>query len=201
MYFPFDKELDFLQANRLTPDELTLLMCLLIFQDDGTGKYLKQFLSILHDRNIKVRDLLIRLQNVGIINKYNIPKEGEPFNPNEIPINKIFLKNFYKNSNELGEELFNTYPQFGVIEGAAIPLRGVATKFNSLEEAFFSYGKAIKWNPEKHNEIIQLVKWGGDHNLICKSLAKFIIDRSWEDLKSLKNEDKVNINYDAMRLL
>ena len=201
MYFPFNKELDFLQANRLTPNELMLLTSILVFQDDAKGKYLKQFLTIMHDRNIDVREMLQRLQNIGIINKYNIPKPGEPFNPVEIPINKIFLKNFYKSSNEMGEELFNTYPQFGTINGEAVALRGVATKFDSLEDAYFAYGKAIKWNPEKHNEIIQLVKWAGDHNLICKSLSKFIIDRSWEDIKSLKNGDKVNINFDAMRLL
>ncbi len=88
-----------------------------------------------------------------------------------------------------------------MIDGSAVALRGVATKFNSMEEAYFAYGKAIKWDPNTHKEIIELVKWAGDHNLICKSLAKFIIDKSWEDLKSLKNGDKVNINYDSMRLL
>ncbi len=94
MYFPFDKELDFLQAYRLTSDELMLLTCLLVYQNDGTGKYLKQYLSILHDRNINARDILKRLQKVGIINKYDIPEPGEPFEPGEIPINKVFLKNF-----------------------------------------------------------------------------------------------------------
>ena len=155
----------------------------------------------MHDRNINARDILKRLQKVGIINKYDIPEPGEPFEPGEIPINKVFLKNFYKSSFELGEELYNTYPQWGVIDGSAVALRGVATKFNSMEEAYFAYGKAIKWDPNTHKEIIELVKWAGDHNLICKSLAKFIIDKSWEDLKSLKNGDKVNINYDSMRLL
>ena len=75
--------------------------------------------------------------------------------------------------------------------------------YSSSYENAYSIANYMEYNgdPNTHKEIIELVKWAGDHNLICKSLAKFIIDKSWEDLKSLKNGDKVNINYDSMRLL
>ena len=72
----------------------------------------------------------------------------------------------YKCSFELGKELFEEYPQFKTINGSLVSLRGISKHFNSLEEAYFKYGKYIKWSPENHIEIIELVKWGKEHNII-----------------------------------
>ena len=44
--------------------------------------------------------------------------------------------------------------------------------FDSLEEAYFRYGKSIKWNEERHNQIIELVRWAKDNNIIPHPMMK-----------------------------
>ena len=57
-----------------------------------------------------IRLHLIYLQNIGIILKrYKIPNKGEKLDIYDIPINKNFIKDFYKSSFEMGKELFETY--------------------------------------------------------------------------------------------
>ena len=82
-----------------------------------------------------------------------------------------------------------------------MPLRSVARKFDSLEDCYFHYGRAIRWKEETHNHIIELVKWAKDNNIINQSLANFVINNAWIDLEALKNGDKANINYDTVKLL
>ena len=173
---------------------------LLILQEDGEEDLFKSYIEALHECNISIQNMIISLQNKGIILKsYKCPKAGNSFDPYSIPFNKAFIKMIFKSSFELGKELFEEYPQFGNINGSLIPLRTIAKKFDSLEDAYFKYGKSIRWNVEIHNQIIELVKWAKDNNIINCSLASFIVNQGWNDLKALK--DGANINYDTVKLL
>lgn len=175
---------------------------LLILQDEDSEELFKTYIEILYECGIRFRDVLLSLQEKGIILKsYKIPNEGEPFDPYSIPFNKAFIKILYKCSFELGKELFDEYPQFGSIQGNVVGLRSVSKKFDSLEDAYFKYGRSIGWNPDKHNHIIELIKWAKEHNIINYTLASFIIDQRWLELESLKNGDIANIDYDSMKLL
>lgn len=197
-----EEEISILDKYGVTPNELLILRVLLLFQDDQEEELLQRLLITLKRINIQLRDVLIELQKKEIILKsYKIPKQGEEFDPLTIPINKNFLKNLYKCSFELGKELFEVYPQFGTINGTIVPLRGVSKKFDSLEQAYFKYGKSIGFNPEKHNHIIELVQWAKDNNILSCSLASFIVNNGWHDLEALKNGDVANINYDAVKML
>lgn len=152
---------------------------------------------------INLRDILVSLQEKGVILKsYQIPKAGEIFDPHAISINKNFIKSLYKSSFEIGKELFDSYPQFGNINGNVIPLRTVAKKFDSLEQAYFKYGKAIGFDPDRHRVIIELVTWAKENNILNCSLASFIINEGWHDLQALRDgKDAANINYDAVKML
>lgn len=69
--------------------------------------------------NLPLREVLEQLQKKEVILKsYKIPKSGEKFDPYAIPINKNFIKALYKSSFEMGKELFDSYPQFGNINGS-----------------------------------------------------------------------------------
>lgn len=197
-----EEEIALYSKYRITPNELTLIRTLLLLQDEENEELFKSYIEALYNCGIKLREILICLQEKGIILKsFKIPKEGSPFDPYSIPFNQAFIKNLYKCSFEMGKELFETYPQFGMINGTTVPLRGVSKKFDSLEEAYFRYGKSIGWNSEKHSHIIELVNWAKEHNIINCSLASFIVNHGWLDLEALKNGDNSNINFDTIKLL
>lgn len=198
-----EEEVCLLDKYGLTPNELLVIRILLILQDDGDEQLFQKLMVTLKHINLPLREVLEQLQKKEIILKsYKIPKSGEKFDPYAIPINKNFIKALYKSSFEMGKELFDSYPQFGNINGNLIPLRGISKKFDSLEQAYFKYGKSIGFNPEKHRTIIELVNWARENNILNCSLASFIINEGWHDLNALKNNgDIANINYDAVRIL
>lgn len=196
-----EEEIILLDKYNITPAELFVIRILLIFQDENNEELLHNLISTLKRVGIQFREVLLHLQEKGVILKsYQIPKEGQAFDPYLIPINKNFIKNLYKCSFELGKELFEQYPQFGVINGNQFPLRTVAKHFDSLEQCYFKYGKAINWDPERHNKVIELVNWGKDNNILNMSLSSFIINNSWLDLEAMK-EGNNGINYNTIKLL
>ena len=79
-----------------------------------------------------------------------------------------FVKDFYKCSFELGKELFEIYPMFGIINGETVGIRSVSKKFDSLEDFYRFYGKSIRWNPDKHKEILELVEWAKENNILLQ---------------------------------
>ena len=174
---------------------------LLILQDDDDEDLFARYLQTLVDGGFKIRDVILCLQEKEVILKsYKIPKEGEEFDPYSIPLNKNFVKTLCKCSFEMGKELFEEYPQFGSVQGSVVGLRSISKKFDSLENAYFRYGKSIGWNPERHSHIIELVKWAKEHNIINYTLASFIIDQRWLELKALRDGDG-NINYESVKML
>ncbi len=195
-------EISILSKYKITSNELMFIRTLLMLQEEENEDIFQKYIESLHECDINIRDVILSLQEKGIILKsYHCPKSGESFDPYEIPFNKNFIKNLYKSSFEMGKELFEEYPQFGNIQGSIVPLRSVARKFDSLEDCYFRYGRSIRWNQETHNHIIKLVKWGKENNIINQTLANFVINQAWIDLEALKNGDTTNINYDTVKLL
>lgn len=197
-----EDEIALLSQYKLTCDELMFIRVTLIFQEDGDEKLFRDYYSAIKNTNISIRDLIVSLIDKSVILKsYKIPPPGNVLNPMEIPFNKNFLKKLYRSSFEMGKELFEAYPQFTTLSNnALVTLRGVSKHFNSLEEAYFRYAKSIKFNNDIHKEIIELVNWGKENNLICQSLSSFIINNNWNDLKALKDGDK-GYNYDSIKML
>ncbi len=197
-----ESEIVILNKYKLSPNELFILRLILIYINEGDGSLLKKYLEIPVENREGLGKSLIKLQEKGIILKsYNIPESGKTIDFSEIPFNKNFLKGLYRESYEIGKELFEHYPQFATIGSNVVPIRGVSKKFDSLEDAYFAYGKAIKWSPDTHRQIIELIDWARDKNIINTTLCNFIIDRKWIDLEAMKNGNTVNINYDAIKMI
>ena len=185
----------------LTPNELMFIKTLFIFQEEDDSDLFGKYIKVLKNCGINLRDVIVSLQDKGIILKsYQIKSSGSEFNPLEIPFNKNFIKNLYKCSFEMGKELFEEYPQFGYVNNNVVGLRAVSRKFDSLEQAYFKYCKNINWDKEKHNRIIEVIRWSKEHNIINYTLASFIIDQRYLELESLYNGDS-GINYDNVKLL
>ena len=195
-----EEEVSILDKYRLVPTELFLIRALLILQDDGNEDLFLRYIKTLKQAGINLRNILITLQEKEILLKScKIVKEGEEFDPYSLQLNKNFIKNLYKCSFTLGKELFEEYPAFAVINNSYISLRGVSKHFNSLEDAYIKYGKSIKWNPEIHQEIIELVKWAKENNMLNMSLGSFIVNNGWHDLKAIMNGDAGNINFNSIK--
>lgn len=201
--FNIDDELVLIEKYEITPTEMFVARLILLAQEsDEEQQYLAKFLSIPENVRGDFRDILLSLQNKGIILKScNIPKKGETLDIYELEFNKNFLKNFYRASGDMGEELFEHYPQFANINGNMVGIRNVSKKFVDLEDAWRKYGKIIKWNPDIHNEIINLLDWAVENGIdINKSLANFICDHSWLDLKTLR-DGGAGFNTNTVKML
>ena len=197
-----EEEINILDKYKLTCNELMFIRTLLLLQNEKNEDMFQRYIESLRDNGIRLREIISTLQSKGIILKsFPILDDGQPFDPYEIPLNKNFVKNLYRSSFEMGKELFDIYPQSTMINGSTVFLRTVARHFDSLEECYFKYGRAIRWNEERHKEIIELVIWGKENNLICQSLSSFVINNAWLDLKSIKDGDSGNINFDTIKVI
>lgn len=192
-----ENELTLLEKYKLTPTELFAIKLVLLAKEEGEYEWLQRFVQI-----VKLRDVLVELQNKGIILKsWKIPKEGQKLEIEEIPFNQNFQKQYFRASFEMGEELFNTYPQFLTVQGIVFNARRISKKFDSLEDAFSKYAKSIKNDPIIHKNIIELIKWGIENNYNFTTLDDFICDRSWIALQTFKNGDGININTEAIKMI
>lgn len=192
-----EEELALIEKYQISPNELFLIRILILATQEETEAYVWRFLSVPEEMRGSVRALLVSLQNKGIIRKsYKIPEAGQRFYPSEVKFNQNFLKTFYKSSFDIGEELFEAYPKYTYINGIRTPIRNVANKFNTLEDFFKAYGKAIKYDEKTHKHIIELIEWAKNDpegsNYLCMSLANFVIERKWEDLEDLRDGNTIN---------
>ena len=172
-------------AYNLTFDEFFLIyMTLLARDEENHEEYINKWFS--NGGKDRLRDLFNSLKNKGIIHKDYNP---DVYNPNNVEFNKNFLKGWYKQSGEMGQELFNEYPPFLSINGRLMSLRNIAKKFYSLDDFYFYYSSTIGHNPDKHKEIMELVKWGKENDLIRVGILEFIASHKWDELKYLKENN------------
>lgn len=202
--YSIDDDIAFQEKYQITPTELFVLKIILLLQEDTQDEeYLKRFLQI-SDNKECFRDTLQSLQNKGLILKsYKIPNKGEQFNPYDIAINKVLIKNMHKASFDLGQELMEVYPRYGTINGGMVPLHGVSKRFGSREDFYRFYSKIINWNPETHNKIIELIKWEQANNIgfLNMTVLSFVIDHRWEALQDIKDGKLSNVTFNTIESL
>lgn len=197
-----EQQLIFCEKYSINPNELLLLEILLIAQEGEEPEIVNSYFSSRMCARGNTRELLTGLRDAGVIIKtYKIPEKGSTFNPLDVPINKNLVKDFYKCSFDLGKELFDNYPMFGIINGEPVGIRSISKKFDSLEDFFRYYGKTIRWKPETHEHIMELIEWAKERNLLVNTLANFIIDHKWKELEALRNGEIANIDFNAVKQL
>ena len=93
-----------------------------------------------------------------------------------------------------------TYPHNGLINGVEVPLNNWAKKFSTEEEFYYAYGKSIGWKQDKHNEVLELIRWAKDNNcnLLNMNIADFMISKIWQNIAELKNGDGT-MRFDTIR--
>lgn len=173
---------------------LVLMEMILLAQDNEDLEIVKQYFS--SQQNLST--VLVALQNAGIILKsYKLPKAGEKLDVLSIPLNKNVTKDFYRCSFEMGVELYEAYPMSTIVKDQEYKLRRISKKFNTLEDAYTAYGKAIHWKPEVHKHVLELIESGKKTNYAFTTLGDFIVDNDWLNMETLAT-DNVQSN---MRML
>ena len=195
--FNIENELAILEKYNLTPTELFTIKVILLAKEEGEYEWLQRFAQI-----VKLRNILVNLQEKGIILKsWKLPKEGTQLIVENIQINQNFQKQFFRASFEMGEELFESYPQSTIVNGSLYNLKRVSKHFDSLEQAFLKYSKYIRNNPETHQHIIELIRWGIDNGYNFSTLDSFIIDNSWLAIEAMKEGNGINVNTEAIKMI
>lgn len=185
--FSIKRELDFMIKYQLSGDEL-LVLKLIFYAQNGHVELLKQVIDN-NTLSTSIRELLISLKNKNIfIQDSYIPDTNEVLNIHALIFNKLVLKSLYQHTQDLGVELFNAYPAYTFINGKSYSLRNIAKSFKSFEDYCWEYGKTIKFNLEKHQEILNLLEYGKENNLINSGISDFVISRQWETIKILKED-------------
>lgn len=169
----------------LTAEELLFLWLVFVANgNEGHPELFKQWYDN-GGRSI-LRQIFESLKEKGVIRKDYNP---EKFSPETIEFNKIFLKGWYKHSTILGQELMSIYPSFVHINGMRYPLKDVTKNgCSTLDEFFFNYSKQIGHNPDKHKEIIELVKWGIANNYPFGNLSSFVASHLWDSIKEMRDD-------------
>jgi hypothetical protein len=197
----FKDELCFLDMYSITPNEYFFLKAALLYHKDTA--VLKRYLEIGKRLGIDFREMLVSLQDKGLILKsYKIPLPGERFTIEEIQFNQNLMKKLSRATNDMAMELYDMYPTFAEIQGVMMPIRTVSKKFDSIEEWCRFYGKTINYNEEKHREILDLIQWAKDNcpQILNCSLCSFTIDHRWDALKEAR-DGSGGINYNTVRML
>lgn len=198
-----DEEIAILEKYQMSPEELFIVRLIILAKEEDTNCYMLRFLRIPEDMRGDVHQILISLQNKGIITKsYKVPNKGEAFYPEDVTFNQLFIKTIYKASFDIGRELMEKYPPFTDIRGSLVPLKNISKKFDSLEDFYKFYGKTIKYNPEKHKEIMELLDWAVKNtNYLNFGILEFVISHKWEEIKLIKEGNISNMNFDAVTAL
>lgn len=180
---------------------MLLFIKMVFLAQEGHSEYLNKYFTQM-TLDGAPRDTLVSLQNKGIINQsYKIPEKGSNLNPLDIEFNKTFIKSYLQHSHDMGMELFMIYPSSIVIKQRTYSLRNIAKHYKSLEDFAFSYGKTIKFDINKHNQVLELLEWGKNNNLITCGIVEFVVSQKWIELQEWKESGNVIGEIDNIALL
>lgn len=189
----FDREIDLMIKYQVYAEEL-LFIKLVFLAQEGHAEYLSKYFSQMPLKGAP-RDTMLSLQEKGVINKsYKVPEKGQTFNPLDIEFNKNFMKSYLQHSYDMGMELFMKYPNFIIINSKQFSLKNIAKVFKSIDDFAFAYGKAIQFNIDKHNEILELLDWAKEVNILNYGIVEFITSLKWNEIKELKDSGLTTFN-------
>lgn len=193
-----EREIELMTKTGLTAEELFVAR-LILYAQDNHPEYISQFFSQNGKTIDSLRDILVSLQSKGIINKsYKVPSSGNVFKPNDVDFNKNAIKEFYHFSQDLGMELFENYPAFITINDRQYSLRNITKLYKSFDEMCFAYAKEIKFSLDKHKEVMELLQYAKDNNLIKSGICDFIASHQWLTIQELQDGNYGTFNTNTL---
>lgn len=183
-----DTILNIMSKWSLTGDELLLIYLTFISQtENGNPQEHRVYFERWYNSGggFILRELFESLKSKGIIKKNYNPSE---YDPDEIEFNQNFIKQYFKLTGELGMELWEAYPNDLWLNGKFVSLKNIGKHFKDRDQVYFKYASSIGHSISKHKEILEILDWAKQNNLIHISLVEFILSHKWEEFKELKNK-------------
>ena len=155
------KMIEMSNAYNISTEEFIVLYMIFLSQideNDGLGRKELLQLYMQNDNNAETLEKTIQsLKDKNIIKKdFNYVK-GKT-NPSNIPLRQNVINQLFKHSGELGEELWDAYPDYTISDGRRYSWKNIGKRFNSMEDFYYFYGKQINFNPEMHKEVLDILK-------------------------------------------
>lgn len=195
--FSIEREIQFMNKYRLTPDEFFLMKVIFLAQEDH-DEYLSMYFTQNQLTN-DIRDVLLSLQKKGVINNtFKVPPKGMEFNPQDVEFNKKVVDQIYQHSQDFGIELFNAYPAYTSINGRMFSLRNITKNFKSFDDFAYTYGKSIKFNEQEHKRILELLEWAKENNHVTSGICDFVISQQWRTYELLRDGDFGTFNTNEL---
>ena len=178
--------LNIMSKWQLTADEVLLIYLTFIAQtENGNPEENRSYFVKWYNNGGKerLRSLFESLKLKGIIKKNYNPVS---YDPDEIEFNQNFIKQYFKLTGELGQELMDHYPSTLYINGKTVSLKNISKRFKDLQDFYFWYSSTIGHSINKHREILEILEWAKMNDLIHIPVIEFIASHKWDEFKELK---------------
>lgn len=190
-----ESDIKIMSQYQITAEE-NLFIKLLFYVQEHERESFDIFLNECKHDNIS--GIIQNLVDKNILLKSSLPKNNI-IKIENIEFNKNFLKGYMKYSYDMGMELFMAYPTTLFINGVSYSAKNIAKKFDSLEQFAFTYARSIGFNEEKHREVMSILEWAKENDLLHFGICEFIISQKWIEYKELK--EKGGGTFDTTELL
>ena len=96
-------------------------------------------------------------------------------------VDELFIEPFFA-----GEQLYNTYPSYGIINGVKIPLQ-----VSDRIAVYYKYWRVIRGSTSEHKEILEDIQFGADNDLLSMNIGKFVDSMYWLSLRQMRRKNKI----------
>jgi hypothetical protein len=181
-----DKYVDFITEHKLSEHQFLILWLINAKDGKNIAKYRKTFDTFNTD---EIKELITR----GWIDDFGLVEDNiRTYNIYDFIVTNKFTETVYIDSFDAGDELIDTYPNWVMIKNIR-----VSAKSCDHDELISLYGKILKNNRNKHNDIIRLVQSMKElHNGYAPmGIEKFVKSRHWtilEEDNNLNNKDMIS---------
>lgn len=183
-----DTILNIMTKYKLTAEELLLIYLTFIAQtENGNPEEHRVYFRRWYEGGGKerLRSLFDSLKSKGIIKKNYNP---DSYDPDEIEFNQNFIKQYFKLTGELGQELMDAYPTTLYINGKSVSLKNISKKFRDLPEFYFWYASTIGHSISKHREVIDILEWAKINDLIHIPIVEFVASCKWNEFREMRSK-------------
>jgi hypothetical protein len=129
-----------------------------------------------------------------LIDRGYLEKTGSKLVPDMLEVTNKFKQEVFNHWTNF-QQLFDIYPDrisFGPGKHSA----SLKSLDRPQEEVAESYTKVVRTN-KKHKEVLKIVQWAKEKNLIRKGIQKFIYSRDWDILKEKYEVDFTDDTTDS----